>query len=80
MGEGGAWDSGDYFEAGLGINGGKTQARGEALAKHGNLSSMTVLYIMEEALRRGEPATGERGLMAAFGPGFSAEMLPLEWA
>jgi len=68
------------MEQELGINGDKTRASWEVLAKHGNLSSVTVLYIMEEALRRGEPAKGERGLMAAFGPGFSAEMLLLEWA
>jgi predicted naringenin-chalcone synthase len=28
---------------------------------------------------RGEVKTGDHGLLAAFGPGFSAEMLLLEW-
>jgi len=31
-------------------------------------------------LTKGNVAPGERGLLAAFGPGFSAEMLMLEWA
>lgn len=43
------------------------------LAEHGNMSSVTVLFVLEELLRRGvRPA--ELGLLAAFGPGFGAEL------
>ena len=45
----------------------------QVLREYGNMSSATVLFVLEEYLRRGiEP--GEYGLMTVFGPGFSAEM------
>jgi alkylresorcinol/alkylpyrone synthase len=49
------------------------------LAEYGNVSSATVFFVMREFLKRRTPAAGERGLLAAFGPGFSSEMLLLEW-
>jgi alkylresorcinol/alkylpyrone synthase len=48
------------------------------LAEHGNMSSVTVLFVLDEMLRRHPLAPGERALMAAFGPGFGAEVLLLE--
>ena len=50
----------------------------EVLRKHGNMSSATVLYILEKYLAR-EIAPNELGLMLAFGPGFTAQTLLLEW-
>jgi alkylresorcinol/alkylpyrone synthase len=49
------------------------------LAEYGNLSSATVLFVMKEFLAQPPPQAGERGLLAAFGPGFSMEMALLEW-
>jgi predicted naringenin-chalcone synthase len=51
----------------------------KVLRDHGNLSSATVLYILDEHLRRGVARAGERGLLIAFGPGFGAELLLLQW-
>jgi alkylresorcinol/alkylpyrone synthase len=50
------------------------------LAAHGNMSSVTVLFVLEEILRSQRPARGARGLLGAFGPGFGAELLLLEFA
>jgi alkylresorcinol/alkylpyrone synthase len=50
------------------------------LAEHGNMSSVTVLFVLDEVLRRHRPATGARGLLGAFGPGFAAELMLLEFA
>jgi alkylresorcinol/alkylpyrone synthase len=49
------------------------------LREHGNLSSATVLFVLDEHLRRTPAAHGEHGLVLAFGPGFGAEMLLLRW-
>jgi predicted naringenin-chalcone synthase len=49
------------------------------LRESGNLSSATVLFILEEYLREQRGRPGDRGLLMAFGPGFSAEMLLLQW-
>lgn len=64
----------------------------DTLAEHGNMSSATVLFVLDRYLSRvpaPAPAAGlprpvvtleapRRGLLAAFGPGFAAEMLLLE--
>ncbi len=49
-------------------------------ARYGNLSSASVLFVLQEWMEHGKLATGDYGLLAAFGPGFSAEMLMLQWA
>jgi predicted naringenin-chalcone synthase len=49
------------------------------LAEHGNMSSVTVLFVLDEMLRRGGVTRGERGLLGAFGPGFGAEFALLEF-
>ena len=43
------------------------------LAEHGNMSSVTVLFVLDEILRNRRPRRGERGVLGAFGPGFGAE-------
>jgi alkylresorcinol/alkylpyrone synthase len=50
------------------------------LAEHGNMSSVTVLFVLDEILRRHRPSPGERGVLGAFGPGFGAELLLVEFA
>jgi alkylresorcinol/alkylpyrone synthase len=50
------------------------------LAEHGNMSSVTVLFVLDEILRNERPRPGERGLLGAFGPGFGAELALLEFA
>lgn len=48
------------------------------LREHGNMSSATVLFILERFVSRDLPA-GDRGLMLSFGPGFMGHTLLLEW-
>lgn len=48
------------------------------LRQYGNMSSATVLYVLEAYLEK-EINAGERGLMLSFGPGFSAQRILLEW-
>lgn len=50
-----------------------------SLANVGNLSSASVLFVLADVLRSGRCKGGEIGVLAAPGPGFSAEMLVLEW-
>ena len=48
------------------------------LRRHGNISSVSVLVVLEKWLgNNGGPAPGY-GLLSAFGPGFSAELLLLQ--
>ncbi len=50
----------------------------EILRLYGNMSSATVLYVLERFLEK-NIASGEQGLMLSFGPGFSAQTVLLEW-
>ena len=50
----------------------------EVLRLYGNMSSATVLYVLERFLD-GNRKVGEKGLMLSFGPGFSAQRIILEW-
>lgn len=50
-----------------------------SLKSSGNMSSASVLAILEDTLRTRPGAAGDRGLMLAMGPGFCSELLLLEW-
>ena len=50
----------------------------EVLRLYGNMSSATVLYVLERFIER-NPQKGEKGIMLSFGPGFSAQRVLLEW-
>jgi len=50
----------------------------EVLKQYGNMSSATVLYVLEQIMDQ-NPKKGERGLMLSFGPGFSAQRVLLQW-
>jgi alkylresorcinol/alkylpyrone synthase len=47
----------------------------DVLCHHGNISSVSVLVVLEQWLAAGGMATAGHGLLSAFGPGFSAELL-----
>ncbi|WP_316800462.1 type III polyketide synthase [Pedobacter frigidisoli] len=48
------------------------------LRQYGNMSSATVLYVLEQYMES-HPAPGDTGLMLSFGPGFSAQRILLKW-
>ena len=50
----------------------------EVLRLYGNMSSATILYVLERFMNE-DPKKGEKGLMLSFGPGFSAQRVLLEW-
>ncbi len=50
----------------------------EILKLYGNMSSATVLYVLEDIMKT-QPQPGEKGLMLSFGPGFSAQRVLLKW-
>src|SRR3954452_25308350 len=50
-----------------------------SLAEIGNLSSSSVLHVLEQTLAEGRPTPGTPGVLMAMGPGFCAEMVLLQW-
>jgi polyketide synthase Type III len=57
----------------LGLSDADVACSREILRRYGNLSSATVLFVLDEVLRSRRPRPGDIGLMMALGPGFAAE-------
>jgi predicted naringenin-chalcone synthase len=50
----------------------------EVLRLYGNMSSATVLYVLERFMDK-KPKKGEKGLLLSFGPGFTAQRVLIEF-
>jgi alkylresorcinol/alkylpyrone synthase len=50
-----------------------------SLREVGNLSSTSVLLVLEETMERHRPPPGSYGMLTAMGPGFCSELVLLEW-
>ena len=55
------------------------EASWECLRRIGNASSVSVLLVLEDVLKRRRPPPGTWGLLAALGPGFCSELVLLRW-
>jgi predicted naringenin-chalcone synthase len=49
------------------------------LFNYGNMSSASVLFVLQEVLHRHSPRPGDVGVMCSFGAGFSAFATLLEF-
>ena len=58
---------------------GALSASWNCLRKVGNISSVSVLLVLEEFMRQRRPPEGSHSVLAAMGPGFCAELLVLRW-
>ncbi|MEV4670946.1 MULTISPECIES: type III polyketide synthase [Actinomadura] len=69
----------EAIERELALEPGALDITWESLRTHGNLSSVSVLNVLEETIARRRPPDGTPGLLMALGPGFSAELVLLRW-
>jgi predicted naringenin-chalcone synthase len=70
----------EYLEDELELCREQTQPSWDVLRGFGNLSSATILFVLDEWLRKWQPTPGEYAGAIGFGPGVSAELLLLQWA
>jgi alkylresorcinol/alkylpyrone synthase len=63
----------------LALNDGELNASWDCLRRTGNLSSASVLVVLEEVMKNRRPSPGTLGILAAMGPGFCSEFVLLEW-
>ena len=49
------------------------------LRNYGNMSSPTVMFVLDEVVRNGDPRPGDWGVMIALGPGMAAEVALIRW-
>ncbi|RFU64071.1 type III polyketide synthase [Peribacillus saganii] len=68
----------EAYRDSLGFSDGHTETSMEILREYGNMSSATILYVLERFMKK-RIIRGEYGLAAALGPGFSSEMLLMRW-
>ncbi len=69
----------EAMEDALELPGGALDATWESLSRVGNLSSASVLLVLEEFLGPRRPPAGAHGLLLAMGPGFCSELVLLRW-
>ena len=67
----------DAIETALAVAAGTLDLERDVLSKFGNMSSPTVLFVLERLIARGLP---ERSMLTAFGPGFTCAGLVLDRA
>jgi len=58
---------------------GALAASWDCLRRTGNLSSASVLLVLEEVMQNRRPSPGSYSVMAAMGPAFCSEFLLLKW-
>ncbi|MEW9501017.1 type III polyketide synthase [Jeotgalibacillus marinus] len=68
----------EAYEETLAFDRSKTDGSRAILEENGNMSSPTILYVLEHFMKN-PCSSGDTGLMAALGPGFSGELLLIEW-
>ncbi len=63
----------------LGVKDEAMWASWECLGRMGNLSSSSVLMVLEETMKKRRPAPGTWSILAAMGPAFCSELVLLRW-
>ena len=59
----------------LNLKNGQLEASWDCLKRVGNLSSASVLVVLEDVMKNRRPEPGTLGLLAAMGPGFCSELV-----
>jgi len=63
------------YQESMGLTNGAMDYARKVLNEHGNMSSPSVLYVLDEFLSSSSYKSGEYGLITALGPGFSSELI-----
>jgi predicted naringenin-chalcone synthase len=69
----------DSLQERLGLSDAHLAYSRAVLRDHGNMSSPTILFVLDEIQRCGEPRAEDYGVLLAFGPGLTMEGALLQW-
>jgi predicted naringenin-chalcone synthase len=69
----------DYLQRRLGLDDAQMAYSRAVLRDYGNMSSPTILFVLDQIQRLGRPAPGDYGLLMAFGPGLTMEAALIRW-
>ncbi len=69
----------DTLQQRLGLAEADLAASRAVLRRYGNMSSPTILFVLDELRRSGAPQPGDYGVLLAFGPGLTMEGVLVRW-
>jgi alkylresorcinol/alkylpyrone synthase len=69
----------DYLQQRLALPEAQMDYSRAVLREYGNMSSPTILFVLDQIQRCGRPAPGDYGLLMAFGPGLTMEAALVRW-
>lgn len=69
----------DNVQRQMGLTDDQLRFSRSVLRNYGNVSSPTVMFVLDELVREGDPKPGDWGVMVALGPGMAAEAALLRW-
>jgi len=69
----------DNVQHHLGLSDTQVRFSRSIMRNYGNMSSPTVMYVLDEVMRKGDPRQGDIGVMVALGPGMAAEAALIRW-
>ena len=69
----------DYVQSRLKLTDAQVEFSHNVLYNYGNMSSATILFVLEHIQRCSHPSPGEYGVLLAFGPGLTMEGMLIQW-
>lgn len=69
----------EYIQEQLMLTAEQVQFSLNVLRGYGNMSSATIMFVLDKIIQSNEPQPGDYGVMMAFGPGLTMESLLLRW-
>jgi len=69
----------DYVARRLGLSDSQVEGSHSVLYNYGNMSSATILFVLEHIQRCSHPTPGDYGVLLAFGPGLTMEGMLVQW-
>lgn len=68
-----------HIERRLELQGDELRFSRAVLKQYGNMSSATILFVLDEIIKQGNPQKGDYAVLVAFGPGLTMESCLLRW-
>ena len=69
----------DYLGEALGLTENDLRYSRQVLRQYGNMSSVTIFFVLDEIMRHGSPRPGDYALLQGFGPGLTIELCLIRW-
>jgi alkylresorcinol/alkylpyrone synthase len=69
----------DYVQDCLGLDPSALDSSRHVLRNYGNMSSPTILFVLDQIIRAGNPQPGDYGVLMGFGPGLTLETALIRW-